>query len=92
MVCHLRSGIGKWNKIGHRLFSFMTQNRRRPFVSYQTVVHLPPPQTTVFSKPLLAMQERDEQPRRLYQRLRYGMTLGSSRRDGSGNLKGTPGN
>jgi hypothetical protein len=27
-VCHLPSGTSKWNKIEHRLFSYITQNWR----------------------------------------------------------------
>ena len=34
-------GTSKWNKIEHRLFSFITQNwRGKPLVSYQTIVQL----------------------------------------------------
>jgi hypothetical protein len=40
-VCHLPPGTSKWNKIEHRLFSFITQNwRATPLVSYQTIVQL----------------------------------------------------
>ena len=40
-VCHLPPGTSKWNKIEHRLFSFITQNwRGRPLVSYQVIVQL----------------------------------------------------
>lgn len=40
-VCHFPPGTSKWNKIEHRLFSFITKNwRGRPLVSYQTVVNL----------------------------------------------------
>ena len=40
-VCHFPPGTSKWNKIEHRLFSFITQNwRGRPLVSHQTVVNL----------------------------------------------------
>jgi hypothetical protein len=40
-VCHLPPGTSKWNKIEHRLFSFITQNwKSRPLVSYQTIVQL----------------------------------------------------
>ena len=40
-VCHLPPGTSKWNKIEHRLFSFITQNwRARPLVSYQAIVEL----------------------------------------------------
>ena len=34
-------GTSKWNKIEHRLFSYITQNwRGKPLVSYQTIVSL----------------------------------------------------
>ena len=40
-VCHLPPGTSKWNKIEHRLFSFITQNwRGRPLVSHQVIVEL----------------------------------------------------
>ncbi len=40
-VCHLPPGTSKWNKIEHRLFSFITINwRGKPLVSYETIVGL----------------------------------------------------
>jgi hypothetical protein len=40
-VCHFPPGTSKWNKIEHRLFSYITKNwRGRPLVNYQTVVNL----------------------------------------------------
>jgi transposase len=40
-VCHFPPGTSKWNKIEHRLFSYITKNwRGRPLVDYQTVVNL----------------------------------------------------
>lgn len=40
-VCHYPPGTSKWNKIEHRLFSFISMNwRGQPLVSYQTVVQL----------------------------------------------------
>jgi hypothetical protein len=40
-VSHFPPGTSKWNKIEHRLFSFITQNwRGRPLVSHQTIVSL----------------------------------------------------
>ena len=40
-VCHFPPGTSKWNKIEHRLFSFITINwRGKPLHSYQTVVNL----------------------------------------------------
>jgi len=41
VVCHFPPGTSKWNKIEHRLFSFITQNwRGQPLDSRQTVVNL----------------------------------------------------
>ena len=40
-VSHFPPGTSKWNKIEHRMFSFITKNwRGRPLVSYQTIVDL----------------------------------------------------
>ena len=40
-VCHFPPGTRKWNKIEHRLFSFITINwRGKPLRNYQTVVNL----------------------------------------------------
>jgi hypothetical protein len=40
-VCHFPPGTSKWNKIEHRLFSFITMNwRGKPLVSLQTIVNL----------------------------------------------------
>lgn len=40
-VCHYPPGTSKWNKIEHRLFSFISQNwRGKPLVDYRTIVDL----------------------------------------------------
>jgi transposase len=40
-VCHFPPGTSKWNKIEHRLFSFIARNwRGQPLISRQTVVSL----------------------------------------------------
>ena len=40
-VCHFPPGTSKWNKIEHRLFSFITQNwRGKPLVSHEVVLQL----------------------------------------------------
>jgi len=40
-VCHFPPGTSKWNKIEHRLFSFITMNRRgKPLVSLETMINL----------------------------------------------------
>ena len=41
VVSHLPPGTSKWNKIEHRLFSFISQNwRAQPLVSYRVIVEL----------------------------------------------------
>lgn len=40
-VCHFPPGTSKWNKIEHRLFSFISINwRAKPLTSYQVIVNL----------------------------------------------------
>ena len=40
-ICHFPPGTSKWNKIEHRLFSFITQNwRGKPLVSHEVIVNL----------------------------------------------------
>jgi len=40
-VCHLPPGTSKWNKIEHRLFSYISQNwRGKPLVSHEVIVNL----------------------------------------------------
>jgi transposase len=40
-VCHFPPGTSKWNKVEHRLFSFVSMNwRGRPLTDYQTIVNL----------------------------------------------------
>jgi hypothetical protein len=40
-VCHYPPGTSKWNKIEHRMFSFISLNwQGKPLVSYETVVNL----------------------------------------------------
>jgi transposase len=41
IVCHFPPGTSKWNKIEHRLFSYISQNwRGKPLRSFQTIVNL----------------------------------------------------
>src|SRR6516164_2345143 len=41
VVTHLPPGTSKWNKIDHRLFSFISQNwRAQPLVSYRVIIEL----------------------------------------------------
>lgn len=40
-VCHFPPGTSKWNKIEHRLFSFISSNwRGEPLRDYETIVNL----------------------------------------------------
>lgn len=40
-MCHFPPGTSKWNKIEHRMFSFITMNwRGRPLVSHEVIVKL----------------------------------------------------
>lgn len=40
-VCHFPPGTSKWNKIEHRMFSFITKNwRAKPLESLEVVVNL----------------------------------------------------
>lgn len=40
-VCHFPPGTSKWNKIEHRLFSFITKNwRGKPLISHEVIVNL----------------------------------------------------
>lgn len=40
-VCHFPPGTSKWNKIEHRMFSFITLNwRGRPLISHEVIINL----------------------------------------------------
>lgn len=40
-VCHFPPGTSKWNKVEHRLFSFISSNwRGQPLIDYETVVKM----------------------------------------------------
>lgn len=46
-VCHYPPGTSKWNKVEHRMFSFITINwRGKPLTSYRTIVELAAGTTT----------------------------------------------
>jgi transposase len=58
-VCHYPPGTSKWNKIEHRMFSFISMNwRGRPLTSYRTIVELIAGTTT--RKGLRIRAERDQ--------------------------------
>lgn len=59
-VCHLPPGTSKWNKIEHRLFSFISQNwRGKPLITHQVIVDLISATTT--RKGLKVYSRLDEQ-------------------------------
>ena len=59
-VCHFPPGTSKWNKIEHRLFSYISQNwRGRPLVSHEVIVELIGATTT--SKGLKVRAQLDPQ-------------------------------
>jgi hypothetical protein len=58
-VCHMPPGTSKWNKIEHRLFSFISMNwRGKPLRTYRTVVELIAATTTTTG--LRVEADRDE--------------------------------
>ena len=57
-VCHYPPGTSKWNKIEHRLFSFITKNwRGKPLVSLETIVNLIANTTTEKGLKIRAMKD-----------------------------------
>jgi hypothetical protein len=64
-VCHLPPGTSKWNKIEHRLFSFITMNwRGKPLRSYRTIVQLIAATTTDAGLKVRAELDENNIPRR----------------------------
>ena len=59
-VCHYPPGTSKWNKIEHRMFSFITINwRGRPLENYRSVVELIAATTTKTGLRLRAARDED---------------------------------
>ncbi len=62
-VCHLPPGTSKWNKIEHRLFSYISVHwRGQPLVDYQTVVSLIGTTTTTTGLTVTARLDLDDYP------------------------------
>jgi transposase len=62
-VCHFPPGTSKWNKIEHRLFSFISQNwRGRPLVSHEVVVNLIAATTTETGLEVKCALDRNSYP------------------------------
>jgi hypothetical protein len=59
-VCHYPPGTSKWNKIEHKMFSFISMNwRGRPLVSYRTIIELISATTTASGLTIRAEQDRN---------------------------------
>jgi hypothetical protein len=65
-VCHLPPGTSKWNKIEHRLFSYITMNwRGRPLISHEVILELIGATTTRTGLQVQAELDRGEYPTRV---------------------------
>jgi hypothetical protein len=60
-VCHFPPGTGKWNKIEHRLFSFIGKNwRGKPLESLEVIVNLIANTTTEKGLKVKALADKRE--------------------------------
>jgi len=63
-VCHFPPGTSKWNKIEHRLFSYISQNwRGKPLVSHETIVNLIANTTTSAGLTVQAQLDQNKYPK-----------------------------
>ena len=62
-VCHFPPGTSKWNKIEHRLFSFISSNwRGEPLRDYETIVNLIATTTTAKGLKVTCRLDRRQYP------------------------------
>lgn len=62
-VCHFPPGTSKWNKIEHRLFSFISSNwRGQPLLDYETIVNLIAQTTTAKGLQVTCRLDRRKYP------------------------------
>ncbi len=61
IICHFPPGTSKWNKIEHRLFSFISTNwRGKPLISHEVIINLITATTTTTGLKVYAqLDERD---------------------------------
>jgi hypothetical protein len=60
-VCHFPPGTSKWNKIEHRMFSYITKNwRAKPLVSLEVIVNLIANTTTLKGLTIKAEADKNE--------------------------------
>ena len=65
-VCHLPPGTSKWNKIEHRLFSFISKNwRGQPLVSHEVIINLIAATTTSTALDLYARLDQTPYPNKI---------------------------
>lgn len=65
-LCHYPPGTSKWNKIEHRLFSFITKNwRGRPLTSYRVIVELIAATTTKSGLKVVAEWDQGSYPAKI---------------------------
>jgi Rhodopirellula transposase DDE domain len=65
-VCHLPPGTSKWNRIEHRLFSYITMNwRGKPLVSLETIINLIGATTTSTGLEVYARLDDHEYPAKI---------------------------
>ena len=62
-VCHLPPATSKWNKIEHRLFSYISINwRGKPLTSFETVIELISHTTTKQGLTVTAVKDTNSYP------------------------------
>ncbi len=63
-VCHFPPGTSKWNKIEHRLFSFISKNwRGRPLASYEVIINSIAATTTSTGLEVYARLDQQQYPK-----------------------------
>jgi Rhodopirellula transposase DDE domain len=64
VVCHFPPGTSKWNKVEHRLFSFISKNwRGQPLISYEVIINLIAATTTSTGLEVYARLDQNEYPK-----------------------------
>ena len=64
VVCHFPPGTSKWNKVEHRLFSFISRNwRGQPLISYEVIINLIAATTSSTGLEVYARLDHTEYPK-----------------------------
>ena len=64
VVCHFPPGTSKWNKVEHRLFSFISRNwRGQPLISYEVIINLIAATTTSTGLEVYARLDQNQYPK-----------------------------